>query len=243
MAECRAYVDLAEQMIRARPGDLAARRGALVATTRMAEFCEMRGDRDSALVFYRRAERFARDAVDALPNNTDAARDLSIVYGTYGLVLAIGGELDSALAVSDRGMRIFEDLAAKDPDNALQQADVAASHYEIGTMLMKGRRHEAAARSFGEAWERFGRLSTSDTSNAETRINMARSGREAGNACDARAHEARSVDERSRWRNEAHSWWARSLALYRALEQSGALTGEDAAAPEELDERIAGRSP
>ena len=147
-AECRGYLELAERMLRARPDDPGVRRGALIACTRMAEFREMRGDRDSAVVFYRRALGFARDAVAASPYNTDAARDLSIVYGTYGLFLANGGDIDPALAVSDSSMAILEDLAAKDPDNVLLQSDVAEAGHDIGDVLMKARRFQSAERQF-----------------------------------------------------------------------------------------------
>ena len=62
-------------------------------------------------------------------------------------------------------------------------------------------------------------------------------------ACDARARQALSSAEQARWRDEARSWWTRSLPIYRSLEQAGALTGEDAAAPTELDQLVAGRNP
>jgi tetratricopeptide (TPR) repeat protein len=237
--ECTAYLRLTEDLFRAQPGDPGHRRGALIACTKMAELRGMRGDRDSALAFYCRAEGLAREAVAALPHDTDASRDLSIVYGAHGLFLAAGGELDSALAVYGLGMKIAEDLAARDPDNALPQADVAAGHYEIGTMLMKGRRFQAAEHRFREAFQRYGRLAAADTGNAESRAYMARSGRGAGEACQALSRETGSGAERSRWRARALTWLARSLELYRRLAQSGALTGEEAGAPEELGRVVA----
>jgi serine/threonine protein kinase/tetratricopeptide (TPR) repeat protein len=237
--ECTAYLALAEKMFRASPGDPGYRRGALISCTKMAELRAMRGDRDSALIFYRRAEGLALEAVAALPNNTDASRDLSIVYGAHGLFLADGGELDSALAVYGHGMKIAEDLAGSDPDNALQQADVAAGHYEIGTMLMKGRRYAAAERRFAEAFDRYARLAAADTGNAESRTYMARSGRGAGEACGALADRARSQVDRSRWRTRALSWLGKSLDLYRGLAKAGALMGDETAAPQELDRLVA----
>jgi len=240
IADCSAYLDLAEKMVRARPADPGARRGALVACTRMAEFREMRGDRDSALVFYRRAERLARDAVAALPNNTDAARDLAIVLGTYGIFLGNGGQIDSAVAVSDRGMAIFEDLAAKDPDNVLLQSDVAEGHHDIGTILITGHRHQAAERRFAESYERFTRIAAADTANTESRIFMARSSRRAGEACQALSRQAGSEAERSRWRSRALTWLEKSRELYRELARQGRLSGEETTAPAELDRLIAG---
>ncbi len=215
--ECTAYIALVERLFRSDPGSADSRRGALIASTKMAELRGMRGERDSAQVYYRRAERLALEAVAALPNNTDASRDLSIVYGAHGLFLAEGNGLDSALAVYDRGMRIAEDLAAQDPDSFLQQADVAAGHHEIGTMLMKGRRYPEAERRFEEAFRRYNRLAASDTANAEARVFMARSARGAGDASRALSLRRGSSAERSRDRARALTWWGRSLDLYRGL--------------------------
>jgi tetratricopeptide (TPR) repeat protein len=241
---------IAERLFRAAPADPDRRRGALIAFSKMADLRAMRGDRDSALTLYRRAERLALEAVAALPNNTDASRDLSIVYGMHGLLLADRGNLDSALVVYGRGMTIAEQLAAADPENVLQQADVAAGHHEIGTILMKGGRYHAAVGRFREAFERYGRIAAADSGNAESRTLMARSGRGAGEACRALARGAATEPERSRWRARARTWLARSRDLYRDLSRAGALTGEETAAPAELDRmleelraRRAGRSP
>jgi non-specific serine/threonine protein kinase/serine/threonine-protein kinase len=238
--ECTAYLQLVERLFRASPADPALRRGALIACTKMAELLEMRGDRPAALAHYQRAGGLAREAVAALPHNTDASRDLSIVYGVHGMFLASGGEIDSALAVYGLSMTIAEQLAAQDPDNALQQADVAAGHHEIGIMLAKGRRYRAAEASFREAFERFGRLVAADTGNAEHRTYLARSGRGAAEACRALSQQVRSSAERSQWRARAAAWFGRSLSLYRELDRAGALTGEDAAAPGELERIVAG---
>jgi eukaryotic-like serine/threonine-protein kinase len=241
--ECTPYLRLVEGLFRSNPGDPAYRRGVLIACEKMAELRSMRGERDSALVFYERAEALASEAVAALPNNTDASRDLSIVYGAHGLFLAEGGDLDSALAVYDLGMKIAEHLAAEDPDNALQQADVAAGHYEIGTMLMEGGRYRDAEARFSEAFDRYGRLASADTGNAENRAYMARSGRGAGEACQSLSQRAASRDERSRWRLRAVTWLGRSLDIYRGLARTGALTGEETVAPAELERLMAGLKP
>ncbi len=239
IADCTEYLALVEGMFRANPADAGWRRGALIACTKMAELRGMRGDRDSSEVFYRRAEGLALQAIQSQPDNTDASRDLSIVYGAHALFLADGGSLDSALAVYDLGMKIAEDMAARDPDNALQQSDVAAGHYEIGTMLMKGRRHEAAERRFDEAFARYTRLAAADTGNAESRLYMARSSRGAGEACEALSRAAAGA-ARARWRTRALTWFGRSADVYRGLARRGALTGEESAAPQEIDRMIAG---
>lgn len=237
--ECITNVTLAEKSFRANPADPGSRRGALIACTKMAGLQAMRGTRDSALVSYLRAEQLALEAVAALPHDTDARRDLSIVYGMHGLFLAEGGDLDTALVIYGHGMRIAEELAAADPDNVLQQADVAAGHYEIGTMLLKGMRHREAEQRFVEAFERYRRLAAADTGNAEARTYMARSGRKAGEASRALAQRARSDSDRSRWRARALEWLTRSRALYGRLADAGALVGEEARAPGELDRQLA----
>ena len=239
MADCSSYLDLAEKMVRKRPDDPAVRRGALVASTRMAEFSEMRGNRDSAAVFYRRAERLARDAVAALPNNTDAARDLAVVYGTYGVFLGNCGEIDAGVALSDSGMKIFADLAARDPGNALFQSDAAEGHHDIGTILMTGRRYQAAERRFAESYELFRHIAAADTANTESRIFMARSSRRAGEACRALSRRALSEPERSGWRSRALTWLEKSREHYRALARQGRLNGEETTAPGEVDQLIA----
>jgi hypothetical protein len=226
-------------MMRARPTDPAARRGALVACTRMAEFSDLRGNRDSAVVFYRRAEQLAGDAVAALPNNTDAARDLAIVLETYGPFIANGGAIDSGLVVCDRGMAIMKDLAAKDPANVLLQSDVAEEDHDVGTILLGGHRYAAAQQRFDASFERFARIAGADTANAESRIFMARCSRHAGEACLALSRHSGSAAERSRLRSRALAWWQKSRDLYRELAQRGRLTGEETAAPQQLDRLIA----
>jgi len=240
IASCGAYLDLAERMIRARPDDRAARRAALVACTRMAEFREIRGDRDSAAVFYGRAEGLARDAVLAQPNNTDAARDLSVVYGTYGLFLANSGAIDSALAISDLGRRIFQNLAAKDPDNVLFQSDIAEADHDIGTIFVRGHRNLDAERRFGEAYDRFARIAAADTANVESQVFMGRCSRRAGEACQALSIAAASGAERLRWKSRSLEWLLKSRGIYRGLAAAGRLDGEETAAPEEVDRLIAG---
>jgi tetratricopeptide (TPR) repeat protein len=212
----------------------------MIALAKMANLRALRGDRDAALATYGRAETLAEQAVAALPNDTDASRDLSIVYGMHAMFLSDGGACDSALVVYERAMKIAEQLAAADPSSALPQSDLASGHFELGGILAKGGRHEGAERRFGEAYERFARLAAADTANVDDRIYMARSSREAGKACEAMARGAATPDQRSRCRARARTWFGRSLDLYRSLEKSGALAGEEAAAPAELDRAVAG---
>jgi non-specific serine/threonine protein kinase/serine/threonine-protein kinase len=235
LEECRTNVNIAEQSFRAHPEDPRARRAALIASAKLAHFHAIRDERDSALVAYQRAEALAGAAVAAQPNDTDAARDLSIVYSMHGTFLA-EADLDAGLAVYDKGMKIAERLAAADPANALPQGDVASGHFEIGAMLMQGRRYEGAERRFQEAFDRFTRIAAADTGNIEHRLNQARSARRAGEACEALA---RGPGDRVRWRSEAEAWFTRSLALYRTLDRKGALTGEEAAAPREIERALA----
>jgi len=177
--------------------------------------------------------------VRALPNDTEAMRDLSIVYGMRGTFLAEWGRLDSALAVYGRGMKIAEDLAAADPDNVLQQADVAAGHYEIGTMLLNGQRLQAARDRFREAAARYARLAAADSANMEHALNVARSYRRTGEACIALAEVTNSTSERARWGNEATDWLDRSLTRFQAMLKAGMLQGADTTAPAEIRQQLA----
>ena len=237
--DCTKYLALVESLFHAEPTNADCRRGTLIASTLMAQLRASVGERDSALVFYERAESLAREAAAASANNTDALRDLSIVYGEHGLFLAAGGLVDSGLAVHELGMKISEQLSASDPSNAVVAADVAAGHYEIGSMLMGGKRYEEAERRFSEAFERYKRLVAADTSMAENREFMAQSSRAAGEACRALSRQARTPGERSRWRTRALTWLGQSRDLFRALARSGALMADDATSPQEVDDLIA----
>src|SRR5262249_34481781 len=197
---CTAYLALVESLFHSAPENPGYRRGTLIANPLMAQLRAMAGERDSALVHYERAESLAREAANASANNTDALRDLSIVYGEHGMFLADGGDVDSGLAVYDHGRKISEQLAAADPSNTVVEADGAASHFEIGSMLMKGKRYVEAEQRFGEAFARYGRLVSADSGNAENRQFKARSGRWAGEACRLLSRDARSPSERSRWK-------------------------------------------
>jgi hypothetical protein len=53
------------------------------------------------------------------------------------------------------------------------------------------------------------------------------------------SQQAGSQAERSRSRERARTWLAKSLDLYRGLLRSGALAGEDAAAPTRLESMLA----
>jgi non-specific serine/threonine protein kinase/serine/threonine-protein kinase len=239
IADCTEYLALVERQYAEHAGEAGYRRGVLIAATKMAEVRAMRGDRDSVLVFYRRAETLARDAAAADPNNTDATRDLSIVYGAHALYLAQVGELDSALAIYDKGMRIAEQMAAADPDNVQQQVDVADGHFEIGTMLVGGGRAEAALARFREAAARYKTLARADTGNVQLRLSVAMSCRQAGEACGALAGRATTPGERARWRTQAIDWLAESLRYYGPLADAGALVGDDVSAPRLIRARLA----
>jgi hypothetical protein len=136
-------------------------------------------------------------------------------------------------------MRITEALASMDSANVLERADVAHSDYELATIYAKGRRYREAEQHFGAAYQQYSRLAAADTSNADNRTFMARSSRGAGEACRGLSQQAGSQAERSRSRERARTWLAKSLDLYRGLLRSGALAGEDAAAPTRLESMLA----
>jgi tetratricopeptide (TPR) repeat protein len=230
--------DLAEEIFREDPQNPEWRRGVLVACAKSAELLAGR-DRAGALAAYDRALTLARECVTASPHNTEARRDLSIVYGFIGIFLASGGETDSGLAVYDRGMKISEKMAAEDPANALFQGDVAAGHFEIGTMLMDARRYEAAQTRFQEAFDRYSVLAAADSANHDSRLYMARSGRRAGEACLALSKLETSRARQLPWRTRAVSWFEKSLDAYTRLEREGGMLGEDAAAPAEVARELA----
>ncbi|HET7225408.1 MAG TPA: serine/threonine-protein kinase [Candidatus Eisenbacteria bacterium] len=234
ISECTTNLVLAEQDFRRHPRDAGARRGALIACTKMANLRGMRGDRDSAQVFFRRGEELASEALATQPNNTEANRDLSIVYTMHGLFLAGCGAIDSALAVYGHAQQIAEMLAAADTNNALVRADVADGHLDLGNILMKGRRFPEAERRFRAAYEGFAKMAAADTGNSENRVYMARSSRGVGEASRELSRQAGSAAERARWRAQALAWFTRSLELYRGLVRAGALNGEDTRAPNEL---------
>ena len=238
IVECTGYLALVERLYAEHHGEQDYRRGVLIACTKMAQVRALRGDRDSVLVFYVRAESLARAAAAALPDNTDATRDLSIVYGAHGLYLAEVGALDSALAVYGKGQHIAEQLAAADPDNAMEQIDVADGHYEIGTMLSGGGRHEQAIERFRDAAQRYRRLAAADTGNTQLRLSAAMSCRQAGEACQALSLRVSSAAERARWRQQAIEWLDRSLRWYQPLADAGALVGEDVGAPQAIRARL-----
>jgi tetratricopeptide (TPR) repeat protein len=236
--ECRTNVNIAEALLRTDPTNAYNRRAALIACAKLAHLQSVTGRRDSALASYLRAERFAVEAVRTQPENTDASRDLSIVYGMRGLFHAENGDLDSALVVYGRGMAISEDLAAKDPDNVLQQTDLADGHLEIGEMLMKLQRYREVEERAVDAFQRYSRIAAADSTNVGARIQIARSCRRAGEACFEQSKRAASAEERRRTRERALDWLERSRDLYTRLKAAGALVGEDAALPSQLERQV-----
>jgi non-specific serine/threonine protein kinase/serine/threonine-protein kinase len=237
--ELREGVGDTQQLFDANPQDPVARRATMISLAKIGGVHAARGARDSALACYLRAEELCLEAVAALPNDTNALRDLSILYGMHGFYLSDEGELDSALVVYGRGMAISEEMAAKDPDNALTLSDVAQGHQEIGTMLMKGGRYVPAEQRFAEAHRRFSRLSAADSGNVEMRGYVALSARSAAEACEALAKGSTRASEREGCRRRAIDWYAKSLGVYRGLAAAGALSEGDAAAPKEIEAKLA----
>jgi non-specific serine/threonine protein kinase/serine/threonine-protein kinase len=229
--------DALEQLYQKNPKDAAVRRSMMVGYAKLARLLEQH-DRSRAGDYYAKSQNLAEQAVREFPNNTDASRDLGIVYSWRSLFMAQGGSIDSALALHERGTRISEDLAASDPDDVLQQADLANGHFEVGTILMKGGRYPQAEESFAEAYRRFARLAAHDSSNAETRVFLARTSRQAGEACQ-KASRSAGREEAVRWKLRAKDWLQKSLAHYRQLGKDGALTGQDVAAPVEISNQLA----
>ena len=232
LADIQPYYD-------AHPHDPSSRRAMLVSFAKLGGVHTARGERDSALANYGRATELSRQAVAELPHDSDAMRDLSVVYGMHATLLADGGAIDTALAIYDLSQRILEDLVGRDSANVVDRSGVAQGHYQIGTILMKGHRYKPAVQRFGEAFRRLTTLAAVDTSNAETRGYVARVGRAAGEACEALANHAASTTERARWRAQALDWYTRSLGAYRVLDARGALAAGEATAPDQLATRVA----
>jgi eukaryotic-like serine/threonine-protein kinase len=226
-----------EQLYRKNPKDPAVRRSLMVGLAKLARLLEQQ-DRSRAGDYYAKSQDLAEQAVHEFPNNTDASRDLGIVYSWRSLFMAEDGMIDSALALHERGTRIAEGLAESDPSDVLQQADLANGQFEVGTILMKGQRYPQAEESFAEAYRRFTRLAAHDTSNAETRMFLARTSRQAGEACQ-KASRSGARDTAARWKLKARDWFEKSLAHYRQLGKEGALSGREAGAPAEVSNQLA----
>ncbi|HET9235586.1 MAG TPA: protein kinase, partial [Candidatus Eisenbacteria bacterium] len=234
-------MNFAEEMYRKQP-DAGWRRGIMIQCAKTGELLAARNDRPGARTAYERSLSAAKEAVAEQKDNTEALRDLSIVYGMFGSFLANGGEMDSSLALYDASMKITEDLAAKDPSNVLAAADVASGHLGLGNMLMEGARYDAALPRFSEAFHRYTPLVAADSSNVQNRLGLAQSSRRAGEAAAALARST-SGPNKGRYRAQAIEWWQRSRDIYEGLRQSGVLNAEDAKWPAELSRQIATLEP
>ena len=230
-------MNFAEEMYRKKQ-DAGWRRGILVQSAKTAELLAARNDRARARASYERSLSAAKEAAAEEEDNTEALRDLSIVYGMYASFMAQGGEIDSGLALYGESMKITETLAAQDPSNVLAAADVASGHLLLGKMLMEGERYEAALARFNEAFERCSRLVAADTSNIQTRLGLAESSRKAGEAAATLARFTSALNK-GRYSAQAIEWWQKSRDIYEGLRQSGVLNAEDAEWPAELSRQIA----
>jgi eukaryotic-like serine/threonine-protein kinase len=236
-AEREFCMNFTEDMVRKHPGDAGWRRSIVIQCAKTAELLAARNDRAKAQASYQRSLSAAREAAAEQKENTEALRDLSIVYSMFALFRANGGEVDSGLALYQECMKITEDLAAQDPGNVLAQADVASGHLQMGTMLLEGARYEAALLRFNEACDRYSPLIAADTSNVQNRLALAHSSRGAGEASAALARTGRPA-ERARFRADAIRWFRKSRDIYDGLNRQGALSGEDVAWPSKLSQRI-----
>jgi len=163
---------------------------------------------DSALVIVRRLA--AEDSA-----NATALRDVSLVHGYMGDVLA--NHLDrpgDALPHLRRALEIASNLRERDPENLAARRDVGAAHKRMGEALFAAGRHLDALTQFDRARSIWERLIAEDTDNTGVRSNLA-----ATMAQIARAHG--DMDDP----DAAALWFDRSISLFEELESAGQLSG------------------
>ena len=92
------------------------------------------GDLNAAVQSFRRGVARAETRLQAIANDLDAQRDLSVSHDKIGDVLVAQGDGPGALAAYRKALAIAEGLAARDPANAKWQTDLSVSCGKIGTL-------------------------------------------------------------------------------------------------------------
>jgi len=123
------------------------------------------GKLDQALVYLRKGLAIRERLVALDPHNMQARRDLGIIYGGGGAILAKKPTIE-AVQFANKSLDIFEVLAKENPDNAIAQEDVVLALDVVAKVQEAVRNHPAAVRSTQKAKLLTERLLKKDPSNA-----------------------------------------------------------------------------
>jgi tetratricopeptide (TPR) repeat protein len=128
----------------------AQRRAIVIARSNLArELAESRPA--EAIAHYRAALVAAEQEYARTPNDAQASRDFSIVYGRLGKILFDTGQREQGLEMYGKAQDIALKLLKADPADAQAHGDVAEGYRELGRMQRSQGRWRLASRLFSRA--------------------------------------------------------------------------------------------
>ena len=130
---------------------------------------------DEALDAYRSGLAVMERLTKSEPGNLGWQRELAVVIGMVGAILAQQDKTAEALATYEQGLAVTEQLAKSDPGNAVWQRDLVVADNKVGIELMALGKPEEALMRFSAGFAIAERLAQADPGNAAARRDLSTS--------------------------------------------------------------------
>jgi tetratricopeptide (TPR) repeat protein len=185
---------------------------------------ERNGDRESALVNYRKA--VALDEVRARANEHDRQThlDLSFGYASIGYALSAMGDTAGSLENYQRALSLREQVAAADPHDVNARDTVVRAHLSIGEVLRNAGRSLEAIDHYRKALDIASARFTADPTNGAVGERLANVYRALARANAGLAAATKDTAEAARRWRQARAWARNGLEIWEKRRATGPLT-------------------
>jgi tetratricopeptide (TPR) repeat protein len=133
-ANYRKAMAIADSLIEANPGDIAAQYCRAVCHERIGEIYMEEGRPEQALSNFGRFRELTELILQQEPNHPDAGRNLPVSYSRIAAAQAALGQAADALANYRHCLEWAQGLAREHPDDPLVQRDLAVSYWHVGNV-------------------------------------------------------------------------------------------------------------
>ena len=162
---------LAQEAPAADAGD--ARRGVARAVGLVADALVAKGDYSGSLAAHREAATLYEE-VTRLPNAGPAERrDLAIMYGKLGRVLALMDDTDAAQDYGRRALALLEEVAVREPATRISRRELAIGYDHVGDLRYSANDMPGALANYRKAIEIRQALLDVDPANVQARRDFA----------------------------------------------------------------------
>ena len=241
MANSRKGMALLEELAAAEPNNHKIQSELGDAYARMGEIITSLSDRHSeALLFYQKSQRISDEMLLAEPLNTKLKRGQAVGYLNIGLVSAKVGDPKTALDSSQKALSIFNELSAADLQNEDLRQIVAAAQIVVCQMMIKAGNANEAITLLHQARATVERLFAASPTDAIAEFRIATVQEMLGKGYVVLASDrSKPAQKRLAHWSEAHSWFQKSLKIFKSFRDSGKSVGEESAKVDVISAEIA----